>query len=199
MATTWSHRAARVMVRPLLGTGVTPNHLTTLRVLTGLGAFACLTVGTRSGNLWGGLLWILSAFLDRADGELARIGQMSSPNGHLFDFIADTACNVLFFVGAGIGLRSSWLGGYGPLLGVLAGAGIGICWVVGEIYQSRSAPGTRIWTLGWGFDADDGLYLLGPLAMLNWLAPTLILSTAVLTIFAVLAVARLATMKRAVV
>jgi phosphatidylglycerophosphate synthase len=179
-----------------LGTGVTPNHLTTLRLLTGLAAFACLTAGSRSGDLWGGLLWILSAFLDRADGELARIGQMSSRNGHVYDFVADTLCNVLFFVGAGIGLRASWLGGYALLLGALSGGGIGACWIIGEIYQNRSPPGTRIWTLGWGFDADDGLYLLGPIAMLHWLAPTLILSTVIILIFAVLGFARLVTMKQ---
>jgi archaetidylinositol phosphate synthase len=184
------------VVRPLLGTSITPNHLTSLRVLTGLTAFACLTLGSRVGNVWGGAFWILSAFLDRADGELARIGQMSSPNGHLYDFVADTVCNVLFFIGAGIGLRSSWLGGYAMLLGALSGAGIGLCWVLDEVYESRSSPGTRVWTLGWGFDADDGLYLLGPLAMFGWLAPTLVLSTICLVILAALSIGRLLMMKR---
>ena len=31
----WTHRLARVAIRPLLGTRVTPNHLTTLRLATG--------------------------------------------------------------------------------------------------------------------------------------------------------------------
>ena len=45
MNDTWTHALARMAVRPLLGTGVTPNHLTTLRLLTGLLAWATLAGG----------------------------------------------------------------------------------------------------------------------------------------------------------
>ena len=40
--TSWSHRLARILVRPLVSTGITPNHLTTLRLATGLLACAAL-------------------------------------------------------------------------------------------------------------------------------------------------------------
>ena len=65
----WTHRLARPLVRPLVGTRVTPNHLTTLRLLTGLGACAALAVGDRGLEIWGGWLWLASALRDRADGE----------------------------------------------------------------------------------------------------------------------------------
>jgi archaetidylinositol phosphate synthase len=39
---------------------------------------------------WGGGIWLLSAFLDRADGELARIGDMMSRGGHVYDYYSDT-------------------------------------------------------------------------------------------------------------
>ena len=71
MATTWTHLLARPVVRPLIGTAVRPNHLTTLRLLTGIAACVALALGTRAGMWWGGGLWLVSAFLDRADGELA--------------------------------------------------------------------------------------------------------------------------------
>jgi len=61
------------------GTRLRPNHLTTGRLLSGLAACVCFGFGTKSGMAWGGGLWLLSAFLDRADGELARIGNMSRP------------------------------------------------------------------------------------------------------------------------
>ena len=32
----WTHKLANPLVRRLIGTGVTPNHLTTLRLITGL-------------------------------------------------------------------------------------------------------------------------------------------------------------------
>ena len=35
---TWIHRGVRILVRPLAKTPVTPNQITTLRLLTGIGA-----------------------------------------------------------------------------------------------------------------------------------------------------------------
>src|ERR1700689_4020297 len=49
---TYAHAFARIFVRPLIGTWVQPNHLTGLRLVTGLAACALLTPGTRSGALW---------------------------------------------------------------------------------------------------------------------------------------------------
>jgi archaetidylinositol phosphate synthase len=63
----------------LLGTRVRPNHLTTLRLISGLAACLCFGLGTNSGMIWGGVLWLVSALLDRADGERARIGKMMTP------------------------------------------------------------------------------------------------------------------------
>ncbi len=73
MDTSWTHLLARPVIRPLIGTPVRPNHLTSLRLLTGVGACVALGLGTHAGLWWGGWLWLLSAFLDRADGELARL------------------------------------------------------------------------------------------------------------------------------
>ena len=36
---TWVHLAARVCVRPLVSTVVTPNHITTVRLVAGLAAY----------------------------------------------------------------------------------------------------------------------------------------------------------------
>src|SRR5580692_11090868 len=63
LPTTWTHLIARAVVTPLIGTGVRPNHITTLRLLTGLGACLAVSLGTAGGNLWGGSLWLLSTFL----------------------------------------------------------------------------------------------------------------------------------------
>src|ERR1700751_2317465 len=110
IGTSWSHRLARIVVRPLVGTNVTPNHLTTLRLVTGVFACALLLPGDRSYEWWAGGLWLASAFLDRADGELARIGHMSTPGGHHYDYVADNLVNSGFFVALGIGLRHSAAG-----------------------------------------------------------------------------------------
>jgi archaetidylinositol phosphate synthase len=174
METTWTHLMARPLIRPLLGTAVRPNHLTTLRLLTGMAASIAFIPGTRAGMWWGGGLWLISAFLDRADGELARIGNMMSPGGHRYDYYSDTAVNTLFFVCIGIGLRHSWLGSWAIPLGVLSGLSMLLVSLFSEWLELRSPAGTRAYSGKWGFDPDDALYLMGPLAWLGWLSPVLI-------------------------
>src|ERR1700742_3478764 len=124
IGTSWSHRLARIVVRPLVGTNVTPNHLTTLRLVTGVFACALLLPGERSYEWWAGWLWLASAFLDRADGELARIGNMSTPGGHRYDYLVDNGVNSAFFVALGLGLRESAWGWGAVALGLWTGAGI---------------------------------------------------------------------------
>src|ERR1700760_1000030 len=122
IAGTRTHRMARAVVRPLIGTGVTPNHLTTLRLITGFGACWLVATGNPAQRLAAAGLWLLSAFLDRADGELARVGNMMSAQGHRYDYLADLAINALFFAAAGFGARHSWLGPWAIPLGVLTTA-----------------------------------------------------------------------------
>ena len=172
--TSWSHVLARPLVRPLIGTPIRPNHLTTGRLLTGLAACAFLALGTRAGAWWGGLLWIVSAFLDRADGELARLGKLTSPGGHLYDTWADIAVNALLFLAIGIGLRHSWLGGWAIPLGVVAGLSLLLASIFAHVLERRSPPGTKAYVGRWGFDPEDALYLMAPLAWLGWLAPVLV-------------------------
>ena len=170
----WTHLASRPFVRPLIGTWVRPNHLTTLRLISGLAAGGLLAIGTKRAIDWGGAVWLVSAFADRADGELARLGQLQSPAGHAYDFYSDFAVNTCFFVCAGIGLRGSWLHAWAIPLGVLTGAmllGASIC---AERIERHSPPGTRAISGRWGFHPDDALYLMAPIAWLGWLAPTLI-------------------------
>ncbi|HEY2662001.1 MAG TPA: CDP-alcohol phosphatidyltransferase family protein [Caulobacteraceae bacterium] len=154
-------------VRPLIGTGVTPNHLTTLRLVTGVGACAAVALGTPAGAFWGGWLWLISAFLDRADGELARIGDMMSAKGHAYDYFADVLVNSLVFLAAGIGARHGWLGVWAAPLGLLATVSMLVSWVVGEWYQKLEGSGQKAYAGHWGFDVDDGLYLIAPLIWLG--------------------------------
>ncbi len=170
----WSHRLARPLVRPMIGTAIRPNHLTTLRLLTGLAACVGLALETRAGTWWGGGLWILSAFLDRADGELARLGKLTSPAGHLYDYYCDITVNALLFVAIGIGLRNAWLGAWAIPLGLLAGITLLLGSIFAHRLELRSPPGTKAYAGRWGFDPEDALYLMAPLAWLGWLSPILI-------------------------
>lgn len=170
----WTHFAVRPLVRPMIGSRVTPNHLTTLRLLSGVGACVCFAIGSWAGMAWGGALWLISALLDRADGELARLGGLSSPGGHIYDCYVDVGINALFFVSVGVGLRHSWLGGWAIPLGLVSGGAVFLSSVLCELLEQRSPPYTKAYSGRWGFDPDDALYLMGPLAWLGWLSPILI-------------------------
>ncbi len=181
--TSWTHLLARPLVRPLLGTGVRPNHLTTLRLLTGVVACVEFARGDGSSVMWGGIWWVVSAFLDRADGELARLGNMRSVQGHRYDYLADVAINTLFFLAIGIGLRGSWLGTWALPLGLLSGLAIWMTGLFAEWLEQRSPPGSKAYRGRWGFDPDDALYLMGPFAWLGWLAPVLLGASVGATVF----------------
>jgi archaetidylinositol phosphate synthase len=171
---TWVHWLARGAIRPLIHTPVTPNHLTTVRLLTGIGAAACFALDAYLWTVWGGVLFMFSAFLDRADGELARLSGQLTAGGYRYDLGCDLVVNVLLFLGIGLGLRDGPLGFWAPLLGGVAGLAVGaIFWLVVrlEALNAFSAPAFDSTA---GFDPDDFLFLVGPIAWLDGLFPLLI-------------------------
>jgi archaetidylinositol phosphate synthase len=196
IGTSWTHLLARQMVRPLLGTWVRPNHLTTLRLAFGIAACLGFALGTGSGMIWGGVLWLVAALLDRADGELARIGKMMTPGGHRYDYYVDNLINAAFFVAVGRGLRDSWFGPWSIALGAVSGTCLLLCGLFSEWLERRSPPGTRAYAGKWGFDPDDALYLMAPCAWLGWLNPILLGASIVTPVFAVVLAFRLLRLHR---
>lgn len=190
MNNTWSHAAARTLVRPLVGTWVKPNHITSLRLATGVLACLLLARGGATAELWSGLLWLLSAFLDRADGELARIGNMQSRRGHLYDYYTDVSLNSGFFLAAGFNLRHGWLGHWAIPAGVAACAAMIICCFLAETYETSLGTGERVFEGGWGFQPDDALYLLPLFVWAHWLAPMLLTAAVVTTVIALIILSR---------
>jgi len=168
IGTSWIHRLLRPLVRPLVGSGVTPNHLTTLRLATGLLACAALLPASGAWLWWAGWLWIASQLLDRADGELARIGNMATPGGQRYDYLVDILVNPAFFVALGIGLRESSWGGVAVALGLWTGVALWASAYWSEALERLEGPGTKAYSGAFGFDPDDLLFLLAPIVWLGW-------------------------------
>ena len=97
MTKPWDARLAAQLVTPLRDSAVTPNHFTSVRLLSGLGGCLLFAVGDHP-NLAAGLV-VFSNFIDHADGELARISGKSSRFGHFYDLAADAAVTIALFVG----------------------------------------------------------------------------------------------------
>jgi len=176
---TWIHRIARItIVQPLAKTSVTPNQLTTVRLIAGVAAAAALAVGSPFWQQAGAGIFILSMLLDRADGDLARLTGRTSPGGHTYDLIADSLSNALFFAGLGIGLRGGEQGLWAVPLGMLAGGAVAaILWMVMRIEESDGARAAELGGFA-GFDPDDAI-LIAPIAILLGMPEGLLLAAAI--------------------
>jgi phosphatidylglycerophosphate synthase len=137
-------------------------------------AAGALLPGDSAWTWWAGWLWLLSAFLDRADGELARLGNMASLEGQAWDYRVDLIVNPTFFVAIGVGLRHSVLDGYAIPLGVVAGGSIFLAAYWARALELRQGLAVKAYSGAFGFDLDDLLYLFAPLAWLGWLMPIMV-------------------------
>ncbi len=160
------HRAIRPAIRVLAKTGVTPDHLTALRFATALGAASLFALGSRGWVDVGAGLFLISALLDRADGELARQTRRFSQHGYRYDLLSDCAAGVLSFIGLGLGAMSGPLGPWALVFGVVAGLGVTILFWQIDVRGERKLPGIA----GAGdravIDPDDAMFLVPPLLWL---------------------------------
>ncbi len=169
----WTHGMARMCVLPLVNTPVTPKHITTVRLITGTVACVLFAIGTAESNFHGGFLWILSAFLDRADGELARISDRTSQKGHQYDYFSDVFVTALFFLGISIGLRETAFWNMKPgiwiiVMGISATVGVIFAGILAErTDQAKKETGEKAYAGFAGFDFDDVLYLFAPVIRFN--------------------------------
>lgn len=193
---TYAHAFARLLIRPLLGTWVRPNHLTELRMLTGLASCVLLAEGTAGAVAWSGVLWIITCVLDRADGELARVGNLRSESGKVLDFYSDMVLDAAWFLAAGIGLRHGWLGDKAMVLGAVTCVAMLLATWYAEMFERLSPAGTKAWKGVERFHPDDALFLLAPLGWLGWTAPVLIAASICTPVTALVFIARYAALKR---
>ncbi|QBQ53440.1 CDP-alcohol phosphatidyltransferase family protein [Nitrosococcus wardiae] len=182
--TPWDARLAALIVRPLCNSWVTPNHLTTLRLVTGLGAALCFGSGE-----WLNLaawLWVMSTFLDHTDGELARMSGKQSRGGHFYDLATDAVATVGLFIGIGWGLTSSHLGEWTLLMGGVAGIAIAIIFHFRNEIEQRSGKIATKQPSFAGFEPEDTLYLLPLIMWLDGLILFLLAATLITPIIAIL-------------
>ncbi len=170
----YDQRLAKILVRPLARTPVTPNHITAVTVLLALGAAWLFAQGDERAADWGAGLFVLARFLDHFDGELARLTGKKSRLGYYFDYIAGALSYTALFVGIGIGLAAGPLGGWTYVLGA-AGAGSAIISLFINLDIDKQMALTDGESTGYpgygGFELEDGIYLIAPITWLGWLSP----------------------------
>jgi len=156
----WDAQIAYQLIYPLRNTFITPNHLTSLRLLFGVFAGIFFAIGEYKYSNIGAFCFVISNFLDHADGELARLKNEISPKGHVYDLISDALVNIFLFLGIGIGLMQTNLGVYACMMGIIAGLSVaGIFYMRNYIEMNIGKKNARQ-PHKIGFEAEDILYLL---------------------------------------
>jgi archaetidylinositol phosphate synthase len=184
----WDARLARRLVTPLKDSWVTPNLLTTVRLVVGLAAAAAFVPGAYGWSNIAAVLLVVSNFLDHTDGELARLSGKTSRFGHLYDLASDALVTILLFVAIGLGVANS---GRSPLevspliLGGMAGISVSLIFYLRmRIEDALGKSATQQASLG-GFETEDVLYLFPLATVFNVLTPLLLAAAVVAPLFAV--------------
>ena len=184
----WDARLARWLVTPLKDSWVTPNHLTTVRLLIGLAAAAAFTPGTYGWSNVAALLLVASNFADHTDGELARISGKTSRMGHLYDLASDAAVTILVFIAIGVGVGAnpgSALRLPPAVIGTVAGSAIALIFFLRmRIEKIAGKAATQQASLG-GFETEDVLYLLPLVTLGNGVVPFLLAAAVCAPLFAI--------------
>ena len=94
------------LVRVLIRLGLTPNAVTTIGFVLNIGVAVIFIVGAEEGNRgdlsyvgWAGGLILFAGLFDMLDGQVARLGNMKSTFGALYDSVLDRYSELVMFLG----------------------------------------------------------------------------------------------------
>jgi phosphatidylglycerophosphate synthase len=122
----------------------------------------------------GGGLFMLAVLADHMDGEFARLTGLTSRFGHYYDHVAAGLGYVSLFVGLAIGLQGGWLGSWAPVAGGIAAGSIAAIFLI-RVFLEETVGRAMVAQENWnGFEPEDALYLVGPVAWLGLLTPFLL-------------------------
>ena len=100
------YKVINPVVKLLIRMGLTPNMVTTIGLLLNIGVaiiFICGAEEGRRGDLsyvgWAGALILFAGLFDMLDGQVARLGNMSSQFGALYDSVLDRYSELVLFLG----------------------------------------------------------------------------------------------------
>ena len=156
----WDAQIAYKLIYPLRNTFVTPNYLTSLRLFFGIFAGIFFALGEYKYSNIGAFCFVLSNFLDHADGELARLKNQMSSKGHIYDLISDALVNILLFLGMGIGLMQTNLGVYACIMGIISGTTVAAIFYMRNDIEKNIGKKNARQPHKSGVEAEDILYAL---------------------------------------
>jgi len=177
----WDQRIARILVKPLVKSPITPNQLTFFTLAVALLGAGMLATGRPADANWGAGLFVLARFLDHFDGELARQKEMTSRLGYYLDYISGGLSYGALFLCLGIGFMDTGLGNWALALGLAGTASAVISMFTNlGIDKQLSLEDSDHDAVGYpgyaGFELEDGIYLIAPITWLGYLQPFFVLA-----------------------
>lgn len=100
------YKVINPVVKLLIKIGLTPNGVTTIGLMLNIGVAIVFVKGAEVGNRgdlsyvgWAGALILFAGLFDMLDGQVARLGKMSSKFGALYDSVLDRYSELIMFLG----------------------------------------------------------------------------------------------------
>lgn len=100
------YKVINPFVKGLIRIGLTPNAVTTIGLLLNIGVAVIFVFGAEESNRgdlsfvgWGGALVLFAGLFDMLDGQVARLGNMSSKFGAMYDSVLDRYSEMIMFLG----------------------------------------------------------------------------------------------------
>jgi CDP-diacylglycerol--glycerol-3-phosphate 3-phosphatidyltransferase len=94
------------VVKVLIKLGLTPNAVTSIGFILNVGVAVIFIIGAEEGNRgdltyigWAGGLILFAGLFDMLDGQVARLGNMKSTFGALYDSVLDRYSELIMFFG----------------------------------------------------------------------------------------------------
>lgn len=100
------YRVIDPFVKLLIKIGLTPNAVTSIGFILNVGVAVIFVIGAEEGNRgdltyvgWAGGLILFAGLFDMLDGQVARLGNMKSTFGALYDSVLDRYSELIMFLG----------------------------------------------------------------------------------------------------
>lgn len=155
--TVFHRRFSRLISRPAVALGITPNTITFASFLVGLLAAWTFWRATAAEAVTGLILYAIAVILDHADGEVARLTLTESAIGEWLDIVADTTIHVAVVLA--LGATSEAVAGGGMGLGIVAAVGVIASAAVAKAWPGLAMP-DRVGTAIAGLGSRDGFYTM---------------------------------------
>ncbi|MEO5683035.1 MAG: DUF4833 domain-containing protein [Chitinophagaceae bacterium] len=100
------YKVINPFVRVLIKLGLTPNGVTTIGLILNIGVSIIFIAGAEEGHRgdlsyvgWAGALILFAGLFDMLDGQVARLGNMASSFGAMYDSVLDRYSEMVMFLG----------------------------------------------------------------------------------------------------